>query len=38
MSFGVCGGYPHALHLAALKRPQWDRENEDQVHPGEGSA
>ena len=39
MSFsGQRGGYPHALHLAALKRPQWDREDEDQVHPGEGSA
>ena len=39
MSFsGQRGGYPHALHLATLKRPQWDREDEDQVHPGEGSA
>ena len=39
MSFaGVCGGYPHAQHLAALKRPQWSREDEDQVHPGEGGT
>lgn len=39
MSFsGQCGGYRHALHLAVLKRPVWEREDEDQVHPGEGSA
>ena len=38
MSFGVCGGYPHAQHLAALKRPQSVRNDEDQVHPGEGGA
>src|SRR5947208_16097408 len=39
MSFiGVCGGHPHAQHLAALKRPQRGREDEDQVHPGEGGA
>jgi len=39
MSFsGQRGGYPHAQHLAALKRPLRNREDEDQVHPGEGSA
>ena len=39
MSFsGQPGGYPHALHLAALKRRQWSHEDEDEVHPGEGSA
>lgn len=40
---GVVGGcsYPstRAMHLAAaLKRPQWNFENDDQMHPGEGSA
>jgi len=29
---------PHAQHLLALKRPQGDRHEEDQMHPGEGSA
>ena len=39
MSFvGTCGGYPYAQHLAALKRPQWNRADEGDVHPGEGSA
>ena len=39
MSFsGQRGGYPHALRLAALKRALRNREDEDQVHPGEGSA
>ena len=39
MSFsGQRGGYRHALHLAALKRPLRDRMGEDQVQPGEGSA
>jgi hypothetical protein len=39
MSFGgQRGGYPHALHLAVLKRSLRNREDEDKVHPGEGSA
>ena len=29
---------PHAQHLLASKRPQGDRHEEDQMHPGEGSA
>lgn len=34
---GDCG-QPHAQHLLASKRPQQDRQEEDQMHPGEGGA
>ena len=29
---------PHAQHLLASKRPQGDRREEGQMHPGEGGA
>ena len=29
---------PHAQHWLASKRPQGDRQEEDQMHPGEGGA
>ena len=29
---------PHAQHLLASKRPLGDRQEEYQMHPGEGSA
>ena len=35
---GVVGGGPHAQHLLASKRPLEDRQEEYQMHPGEGSA
>jgi hypothetical protein len=28
----------HAQHLLVSKRPLWNRQEEDQMHPGEGSA
>ena len=35
---GVDRRDPHAQHLLASKRPQGDRQEEYQMHPGEGSA
>ena len=35
---GVDGRDPHAEHLPASKRPQGDRQEENQMHPGEGCA
>jgi hypothetical protein len=32
------GGCPSALHLSLPASYQWLDRNEDQVHPGEGSA
>ncbi len=32
------GGCPSALHLSLPASHQWLDRNEDQVHPGEGSA
>jgi hypothetical protein len=34
---GDCG-LPHAQHLLASKRTLQDRQEEDQMHPGEGGA
>lgn len=34
---GVGGGDPHAQYLPASKRPM-DRQEDDQMHPGEGGA
>ena len=36
--FGVGCRDPHAKHLLASKRPLEDRQEEGQMHPGEGGA
>lgn len=35
---GADGRDPHAQHLLASKRPQGNRDEDDQMHPGEGGA